>query len=794
MADTTDPLALAEPSKRRLRKRTISVDRDEVIERILGQVSDAIDERAEWNDKRLERYAKLRGWTAREHPPWDDASNTHVPVMMANCLRVKAGLFNAVLGIRPVMTPKTINRMHRERAEKANHLIDYQVFMEADGEKRIDSFIASFVDEGTAVSFQAWSREKKKRYDVRVLPYPKDRALIEYMAEQIQAVILPNGQDVIAKDEDGYEWSAVVMTPDGDRVDVEIKVYDKDEDRIEVCLAWEGIAFDGPTITVHDLTDIVVPMRSENAQPISPRNPFGAPWIARLVRVHLDHIRRKRKDGTYDLLTDEDMDVIEGLAEGRIPKHIEDDEQKLKDYKDQMAGLQAKYGDDPEDRQWMTMVEWYGADDLDGDGFDEEVIYWGLREAKILCRARHLTEIHPGEPECRPFADERLIPVEGEFYGIGLPELMEGLHDLLHVLFNQNIDRGDLANQPFFFYRASSGLKPDIIRMWPGDGFPLDNPATDVMFPQMPHADQTWSFNMIGLTMQFLERLTQMGAMQFGQVPQGKASALRTLGTTMAILQQGAALPEQILRRLFKGLSTIWQQIHQLNTKFLPKKKEYLIAGKGAKDDDAYDTVVDPSEIAVAIAFDFEATLLNTNKGLVSQALMGIGQAIFNPLAFQVGVVTPEEFYNWAKDLIQANQLDYQRYLKKPVNMPEGPRMTFEEALLVILSNHLPEVAPLEPLEQYQQKMMSFMQSDQFGILTDGQVILFNEHLKAVVGALRAQLQQQMLAGAAGQFTAMLGNKGQGQGGAPSMGTPPEMQTEQGSQDELQGAMGMMGG
>ena len=788
MADDDRESLAEEPKPKRRRRRTLNVDRDEITEIVLRRMDEAEDERGEWRDKRVERYAKLRGWTEREQPPWDGASNVHVPVMMANSLRVKAGLYNAVLGIRPIMTPKVLNAQDRERAEAANNLIDHQVFIDLDGEQIIDAYIHDFVDDGTAVAFTAWSREHRARKDVRVVRRD-DRPLIEFMGEHLPNVIMPGAKSIAAKDDDGYSWSAVVETPDGEEIDVEIEVYDRDDTKLDVCLSWEGVVYDGPTVHVHDLDDILVPMRAENSQPISPRNQNGAPWIARLVRVNLDHIRRMEKNGAYDLLTADDMDLIEGMAEGRIPAFLEGDEDRLKTYKDQMAGLQAHYGDHPEDREWLTMAEYYGQWDLDGDGLEEEVIFWIVRETGTLVRARYLTEIYPGEPDQRPFADERFLPVRQEFYGIGLPELMEGLHDLLHVLFNQNIDRGDLTNEPFFFYRASSQLKPDIIRLWPGDGVPLDNPAQDVFFPQMPHADQTWSFNMIGLAMQFMDRLTQIGPLQMGQVPQGKASALRTLGTTMAILQQGAALPEQILRRLFHGLSKVWSQIHAMNGRFLPKQKRYLVVGKGLKDDDAYQVVKDPQDVAIPLSFDFGATLLNTNKGLVSQALTGLGQALFTPLAFQLGTANPETFYNWAKDLIQAQQLDPQRYLVKPAGVPEGPRMSFEEALLMIMQGRLPEVAPLEPIEQHFQKAQEFMQGDQFGILTDVQVALFKEYLMRLTAAMRQALQAQQLAQAAEAFSATLGNQGGGAKEAQSMGSPPDMQMETPRQDELQGAM-----
>lgn len=787
----------AKPS--RLRKRTYALDKDAVVQTLLDMVTNAEQERAPMMEAQTLRYAKLRGWTERENPPWDDSSNTHVPVMLANSLRTKAGIFNAVLGMRPIMTPRTTSRTLREKAEHANQLIDYQFFVEGAGEKVIDAYVDQFVDEPCVFSHQRWSKETRLLHDVRVFPRP-DIPISEWMATTLGTeVLLPGVTNIVMKDEDGYEWTCDMPPTSGDPGDdvteVTLRIYDRDERRIEVCLEWEATVFDGPAVTVHDRSDIVIPPRCENPQPVTPSNPFGAPWVARLVRVNLDHVARMKANGTYDQLTDEEIEEdVEASAEARDVGGAATQTtnmDQLKSLKDMKAGVEPMQTD--EGRDWVTAVEWYGAWDLNDDGLDEEVIFTVLRESRTLARVRYLSEMYPGTPQTRPLSHTCFIPVKGEIDGISQVELMEGLHDFIHVMFNQTVDRGDLTNQPFGFYRASSGLKPEIIRLWPGDLYPVDNPMQDVNFPQLPHSDQTFGLNMIALGMQFLERLTQIGPLQQGQVPAGKASALRTLGTTMAILQQGSALPEQILRRLFMGLAQVWEQIHRLNCRFLPKKKQYLIVGKPLDQDDAYAVVTDPRDIAVPISFDFQATLLNTNKGLVAGALTGLGAALINPLTMQMGLVNPETIYNWAKDLIQANQLDPSRYIVKPPNVPEGgERWSFEEAILQIMENRLPEVAPLEGgPEVWQQKAIAFMQSDQFGLLTPSQAVLFKELLQRIVQAVRQQMQQQQMQQAAQAFAANLGNAGQGARSIP--GAPPDMQSETGSQDELAGAMGAGG-
>lgn len=768
------------------RRPYIKLDEDLVVPHILDGLDEAQSERSGWLSNRLARLSKLRGWKsegARTDFEWSDQ---HIPVMLASSLRVKAGLHNAILGIRPVMQAKPLQRVHAQAAERVANLIDHQLFLESDGERRIETYIDQFVDDGTVFTFVPWVREKAKMVDVRTIQRP-DVPLPEAMP-QLLPTLIAGLSKLTQERSDGYAWSAELPSrnPTEPPSLVEIALWDDpDSDQLKIEFRWSPTVTDGPQMVVQALEDVVAPMRSENLQPITTANPFGSPWVCRLIRIDLETLLRRIDDGTYDRLDDMDVESLRSYLGPRIPKEpTQTDEDSLKAHKESLAGFETSWGLE-QNQRWLTLVEWYGRWDVDDDGIEEDVIVWVLKEPKRLARVSYLTELYPGMPPQRPFGEARYVPVPQMLYGMGLPELMEGLHDFIHVVMNQTIDYGTITNAPFFFYRASSGLKPDVIRLWPGEGYPLDMPQQDVHFPSFPQRDQAWGLNMIGMGIQFLDRLTQIGPLQQGQVPTGKASALRTVGTTMAILHQGAAMPEQILRRCFHGLRQVWEHFHVLNTRFLPRHKEYLLAGKAPDAEDAYGVIEKPDEIAVPLAFDFQATLLNTNKGVMAQALQALGQMLISPLALQMGLVDKERIYNWAADLIQANQLDPARYIIKPPGTPEGPRMLWEEALQLILNGQLPAVAPLEPVQEHYQKALAFMQTDDFGLVQGESLVLFREYLKSLLMAVRQAVQAQQMAQAAQQFNQMLQQGSQPAGGAGGMGAEPPMQPEMPTQQEI---------
>jgi len=802
LADTALPIAdkptAQEAPTRRTRGSVIPrEDHEDLIQSFIDRIETAKEERQEWIQKRLGRYAKLRGWLEDRDQPWSNASNQHIPIMLANKLRVDAGMFNAVLGIRPVMQSTPTRLEHREQAENIDHLLDHQIFVEYDGDRAIEKYIDQFTTDGTVFSTQPWVKEMGTIYDTRIISRPEAvPAGMVISSTTLDALV----EDQIGKqgfkalnqlDDAGYRWEGIYDDKDKIERTCQINVYDRaeEDEKIDVVFEWNLPVFEGPVTHVLDLEDVVAPMRSENLQPVSSINPTGAPWVAKYFRVDIDSIKRRKKQGIYDLLTQEDIDDLEATGDTRVemPKSSDSDEE-IKTQRDEQTGLDPA-GSHDEDRVWHTGVEYYGRYDLNKDGLDEDVIFWFLPDQKKLCRIRALTEICPGLPPTRPFSEARFIPIPGQLYGMGMPELMEGLHDLLHTLVNQNIDYGSLSTLPFFGYRPTGGLKPESIMLEPGLGIPLARPQEDLAFYQLPGRDQGWHFNMIGLGMQFLEKLVQVSPLQFGQVPKGQASALRTSGTTQAILQQGAAMPEQILRRLFLGLRQIWQQFHTMNCRFLPPMKRYQVTGKPLNSEEAYGVIDDRKDINIPVAFDFQATLLNTNKGVVADALTGLGQAIFSPLAMQFGLVDAEKFYNWARDYIKSNQLDPARYINRPPAATNTPKITADEAILAVSEGRLPiDTQPLEPLEQHVQRLQEFAQSDEFGLLYGGRELLFREYMNHINQLVQSQQQQQMQMQAAQQFGQQMGQGGQG--GTPTTVQAPPMQTEQGTADELAGASG----
>src|ERR1700741_4506501 len=115
MADLDKPAGtekkLKEIPKPRHRKRSFNLDKTRVVNYVLGRLDVDLDSRNEWNQKRIDRYAKLRGWLpTKGHPLGSQSSNVWMPIMLVASMRLKASLENSTKSMRPLMQAKAMQQ------------------------------------------------------------------------------------------------------------------------------------------------------------------------------------------------------------------------------------------------------------------------------------------------------------------------------------------------------------------------------------------------------------------------------------------------------------------------------------------------------------------------------------------------------------------------------------------------------------------------------------------------------------------------------------------------------------
>lgn len=746
-------------SKRR--KRSLKIDREKAVGYILEQLTQDQSAISDRLGQRKERYAKYRGWLVPKDWPWDDCSNFWLPIMLISSLRIKSTLENAIKSTRPTIISKAHQRTNVTKQTNIDRVLDYQFYNENNGENLVDALVNNFVDDEAAFMFAHWEKYEQSYRDIRILPPLEEGTNVVAQLLTHLKTILPtlSPTGTVQKDEDGWEWECEFVDDDQRIRTARVNYYELDDSKLEAELIYNATAHDGPVVETLDFEDIVFPLRSANLQPPTPANPLGAPYVARLCVESLDSIRKHTDTGIYDLVTDEDLEKIEA-SQSAVGTGTEEERLKeQKDTPDQTGYLNRKR----EDRQ---VIEWYGRWDIDDDGFDEDVIFWIARDAKVLMRARVLTEVYPGIPATRPIESDSFIPVPNRVYGMGLLEMLESFQDAMQALLNQHIDWGTIVNTPWFFYRASSGMKPEVINPAPGEGIALDNPRQDVSYPEWPQRGDAFTINTMTMLQQFVERVTMLSDVQFGRVPAGKASALRTTGTTMSLLAQGDVRSEQVLRRLFHLLGRVYKFMHQLNQKYLPDRKEVRVFGVPEQSTDAY-IEVKPEHIKADVDFEFKASLLNTNKQLLQQSFSQAAALLISPLAIQAGLVTPEHIYRLIRDSVKSTDLDPDQYMVRPPS--SGPKLLAEEVVSLLIASRIPFGSPMENPQEHLQKLMLLENSDNFGFIPAEMIPHYQQWKLRIQTVIMEQMA--MMQAAAGGAPGM-GGEGQQPGMGQGMGSP----------------------
>ena len=750
------------------RKRSLSLDKGEIVQRVIKEFDSDILDRTDWMDRRLQRYAKMRGWLEPKNYPWPNAANTHVPLLMTDSQRMQDTLHNAVLATRPVVSANAVHPKDKDKVEAVDNVLDYQLFVEQGGEEKIGELIDAYINDGTFVAYIPWVRSDETVSDVRLFAGPKEGVTEPYLLDLMRQVF-PNTWATKRSEGDVFSWMINGIDPEtGREFEATVEFYADDSDQVMLVAERTMRTFDGPCVIPKPLEDVVVPSRSANLQPPSPSNPGGAHHVVLVDYPTKDEIRRLRKAKYYDLMTAEDEALLDG--EGNPVLNDSEGPQAKKRQDDTLAGQQ--HGNSDVAKEYLTRLTYFGRHDIDGDGLEEDVIFWVIKETRTLLRARLLTEMFPAYPPRRPFAEARMIPVPGQFFGIGMLELMEHIHDLMKVILDQSVDKNTLVNTPWGLYRSASGVRPEVIRMTAGELYPVSDPERDVKFPQIPNPDQSFSINLMTLLNGWAERQAVIGELDFGRVPYGKASALRTASTTQALLQQGDARPERILRRFFRGLSEVYAQMHELNQAFLPEKKQYRIASP-KQGEDPYRRLDDPSQIRGRFQFDFKANVMNTNKALKAQLLQGIGQAVVNPLTMQAGIVSPLQIYNWAYDYIKSQGQDPTRYIKEPQPGADQPMLNAREVMASIANGELPDAYPAEGAQAQLQVLAELEDDPLFALFNERQQALYAEYKRRIGKLAQQEAQAQQMQQAAQQFQQGMGG---GSGQAPSGGAAPQGQ------------------
>jgi hypothetical protein len=317
--------------------------------------------------------------------------------------------------------------------------------------------------------------------------------------------------------------------------------------------------------------------------------------VTHVIQMTENELRKKQVAGFY-------LDVEVSASQT--------DPSEVKEEMDDIAGVTPSYMDTD-----ITVLECHV--NLDLEGFEDSaqdgeptgiklpyIVTVSEENGKVLSVRRNWKKDDPEKNKVQYFVHFKFLPGFG-FYGLGLIHMIGGLSRTATAALRQLIDAGTLANLPAGFKARGLRIRNDADPLAPGEFRDVDAPGgairDSLMLLPYKGADQTL-FQLMGFCVDAGQRFAAVSNLQVGDGNQQAA-----VGTTIALLEQGAKVMSAIHKRLYYAQKEEFTLLARVFGEYLPPEYPYEVVGGErsikAKDfDDRVDVipVSDPNIFSMA--------------------------------------------------------------------------------------------------------------------------------------------------------------------------------------------------
>jgi hypothetical protein len=424
-----------------------------------------------------------------------------------------------------------------------------------------------------------------------------------------------------------------------------------------------------------------------------------------------------------------DLDAVEEVVKAGRDYRVAD----LKIDRDINAGISPtkEYNELPR----FEVVEAYLHEDIDESGITSSIVVWVHVKSMKILRAAYLHQMR--KDGMRPYSIAHFYKRPNQPHGVGLVEILYPIAVEIDAMHNQRIDYGLISNMPFFFYRASSSTNAAALELRPGMGIPVDNPATDVFFPNLSNRTVFGEREEAAL-LGIIERLTGLNDMAYGSM--SSQGAARTATGAAALLREVSANLDIHLRKLARSWGRTVKQVYHLLRENVEPGLVYRLTGDM---NSMHFNYIKESLDDLCYEFDFEITAntAQSNPTIRLQNAQALVNLTSNPLYFQMGVVTPEGTYNALKNQLTAMGIkDISNYLRMP-QMVEDKSPA--EVIALVLNNIPVQIRPGQNHEKIITALEFILNNNQLlAQYSPQQAQALAGHLQERVKFLEAERQQ----------------------------------------------------
>jgi len=331
--------------------------------------------------------------------------------------------------------------------------------------------------------------------------------------------------------------------------------------------------------------------------------------VTHVIQISENELRKKQVAGFYS-----DIEV----------SATQSDPSEVKEEMDEISGVEPSYLDTD-----ITLLECHvdldieGYEDLDDSGEPTGIklpyiVTVSENNSKLLSIRRNYSPDDEERRKTQYFAHFKFLPGFG-FYGLGLIHMIGGLSRTATAALRQLIDAGTLSNLPAGFKARGLRIRNDAEPLSPGEFREVDAPGgvirDSLMLLPYKGADQTL-FQLMSFCVDAGQRFAAISNLQVGD-----ANQQAPVGTTIALLEQGAKIMSSIHKRLFYAQKEEFFLLAGVFGQYLPPEYPYNVVGaertvKAQDFDDRVDVlpVADPNIFSMAQRVTLAQTELELAK------------------------------------------------------------------------------------------------------------------------------------------------------------------------------------
>lgn len=628
---------------------------------VLSQWSDdnidaMIADRDEWSQKRklyMPEFEDMIRPAEKSGGAWEGAANFHVPMTQWMLKQMQARIYAALVGDGYGFSTVAQEKNDLARAAEVDRTMRWAVESYANDWRGIkltlDDWTRDVCKEGWGVLLLNWERKFKKM---------------------------------------------ALTTEELERFNQQASVEDTLENMIQIVKT-----FDGPTIEAIEHDAILFPGRMKDTMDLD-----EPPLVPVLIWMSEQQIRAKVRNNGWSKDAAEKIIAQGAQASTMTGNRQLDDTTRIRDAAQGVRWLDSF----SKPKDMFPIWQCFATVDADGDGYDEDLVYWFCPHTKEVPCVTTLDRFSVLMK--RPLFKADFLRRGRSSYAIGLAELLYNSQKEATAMHRQRIDFGTMASIPFFFYKPLGGLKKEKMRLAPGKGIPSNNPRNDVYIPNFNN-NITFTRNEEALVINYAEKLAGLPAITAGQSPNPIGPAATATGFAGLLNQIGFDF-DLVLKNVKDSYEKMLKSMHAMMMVKMPDGLRFRVRGEGnamSYDDKGMPVFSETNRQLLYGNFDFKikATDKSLNREVEKQDAIVKLNMMLNPLFLQTGVVTQENIYNSVKNfLMKSGEVDTDLYITKP-QVATQP-LSIANEIAVILQGEKPLVvinddhaAKVEQLNNY---------------------------------------------------------------------------------------------